>query len=249
MVEVFEGRIGGGKTYSAVVRILAHLAAGGTVATNVELIWEGCLRFVQRVYGVTLEREQLIMLKDEEITQFHKYTPSGSSEMSVLVVLDEVHLHFNARDFGSNDKNFRETFTFLTQSRKVCTDVIFISQSMFNIDKQFVRQVQYIWRFRDMSKWRIPGLGIASPFKGILAVQFDLDGKTILQREFVPKNKAVFQCYNTNALLRPFPRLGQAGKRQLKKKEQPLIQKITALVVLADLVLVGLLLAKIFRVL
>jgi hypothetical protein len=123
------------------------------------------------------------------------------------VVIDEAHLTFNARDFAQTDKLYRETLTFLTQSRKVNTDVIFIAQSVLNMDKQFMRLVQFIWRFRDLAKWKIPGLGINYPFKQILAVQFDYDGKTILQRSFVNKDKRIFGLYNTNSLIREFPRL------------------------------------------
>lgn len=81
---------------------------------------------------------------------------SVSAELPVLVVIDEVHLTFNARDYAKTDKLYWETLTFLTQSRKVHTDVIFISQSVLNMDKQFMRLVQYIWRFRDLSRWKIP---------------------------------------------------------------------------------------------
>jgi hypothetical protein len=75
------------------------------------------------------------------------------------------------------------------------------------MDKQFMRLVQFIWRFRDLAKWKIPGLGIAYPLKQILAVQFDYDGKTVLQRSFIQKDKRIFGLYNTNSLIREFPRL------------------------------------------
>lgn len=222
MIEVFEGRLGGGKTYSAVVRMVGQVAQGGVICTNVDLRWPAIKRFCAGRFGVMVEDDQLIKLEDEQVYEFHRFTPSGTPEMPVLVVLDEAHIHFNARDFAQTDKKYRETLVFLTQSRKVSTDIIFISQSLFNLDKQFARLVQYVWRFRDMSKWRIPGLGITSPWKGILAVQFDYDGKTVLQRQFVNKDKAVFGCYNTNALLRGFPRLdGVNTARKLKRVQRP----------------------------
>ncbi len=78
-----------------------------------------------------------------------------------------------------------------------------------------MRLVQFIWRFRDLAKWKIPGLGIAYPLKQILAVQFDYDGKTVLQRSFIQKDKRIFGLYNTNSLIREFPRLTVA---QTKRK-------------------------------
>jgi zona occludens toxin (predicted ATPase) len=221
VIECYEGRLGGGKTYSAVVRIVDHLRRGGLVATNVELRWEPVAKYIADCFGVVVESSQLIRLEDEQIGLFHRHTPSGTAALPVLVVIDEAHLNFNSRDYAKTDKLYRETLTFLTQSRKVHTDVIFISQSVLNMDKQFMRLVQFIWRFRDLSKWKIPGIGIPYPLQQILCVQFDYDGRTILQRQFVRKNKRVFALYETNSLLREFPRLdGVQTKRDLKKIER-----------------------------
>jgi hypothetical protein len=207
MIELYEGRLGGGKTYSATVRMVDHVRRGGVVCTNVEIKWDAVKDYIAKQFGLVAEDEQFIPLTDDEIGLFHRHTPSGTPELPVLVVIDEAHLTFNARDFAQTDKLYRETLTFLTQSRKVNTDVIFIAQSVLNMDKQFMRLVQFIWRFRDLGKWKIPGLGIKYPFKQLLAVQFDYDGKTILQRSFVNKDKRIFGLYNTNSLIRQFPRL------------------------------------------
>ena len=218
MIECYEGRLGGGKTYSAVVRIVDHLRRGGLVATNVELKWDRIVEYAGDRFGVVVESDQIIRLADEQIGLFHRHTPSGTAGLPVLVVIDEAHLTFNSRDYAKTDKLYRETLTFLTQSRKVHTDVIFISQSVLNMDKQFMRLVQFIWRFRDLSKWKIPGLGLAWPINQILCVQFDYDGRTVLQRQFINKDKRIFALYETNSLLREFPRLdGVQTQRQLKK--------------------------------
>ncbi len=218
MIELFEGRLGGGKTYNAVVRMVAHLARGGTICTNVEIIWPAIQEYVAKRWGLMVEDDQCIRLEDEQIFTFHRYTPSGTADLPVLVVVDEAHLHFNARDHGTTDRKFRETLTFLTQSRKVNTDVIFISQSILNMDRQFGRLVQYIWRFRDLSKWKIPGLGISYPFPQILCVQYDYDGRTMLNRSFANKDVRIFGLYNTNSLIRPFVRLEDVKtKRELAK--------------------------------
>ncbi len=220
MIELYEGRLGGGKTYSAAVRMVDHVRRGGIVCTNVELIWSNFKKYISDLYGLEAEDDQFIPLREEQVGLFHRFTPSGTVELPVLVVIDEAHLVFNARDFAQTDKLYRETLTFLTQSRKVNTDVIFIAQSVLNMDKQFMRLVQFIWRFRDLAKWKIPGLGIPYPLKQILAVQFDYDGKTVLQRSFINKDKRIFGLYNTNSLIREFPRLGNINtKRQLQKTQ------------------------------
>jgi zona occludens toxin (predicted ATPase) len=215
MIELYEGRLGGGKTYSACVRMVDQVARGGLIATNIEIVWDKFSEYIENKFNVVPERDQFISLQDEQIGLFHRFTPSGTAELPVLVVIDEAHLTFNSRDFAQTDKLYRETLTFLTQSRKVNTDIIFIAQSVLNMDKQFMRLVQFIWRFRDLAKWKIPGLGIPYPLKQILAVQFDYDGKTVLQRSFIQKDKRIFGLYNTNSLIREFPRLTVA---QTKRK-------------------------------
>jgi hypothetical protein len=218
MIELYEGRLGGGKTYSAAVRMVDHVRRGGIVCTNIELVWPAFKEYIRKSYGLEAEDDQFISIREEQVGLFHRFTPSGTAELPVLVVIDEAHLTFNARDFAQTDKLYRETLTFLTQSRKVNTDIIFIAQSVLNMDKQFMRLVQFIWRFRDLAKWKIPGLGIPYPLKQILAVQFDYDGKTVLQRSFVSKDKRIFGLYNTNSLIREFPRLGNINtKRSLKR--------------------------------
>jgi len=219
VIEIFEGRLGGGKTYSAVVRIVDHVRRGGLVCTNVEIKWDAIKTYCADKWAVLVEDDQVIKLADEEIGEFFRHTPSGTVELPVLVVVDEAHLNFNARDWN---KSSRELLSFLTQSRKVSTDIIFISQSADNIDKQFRRLVQYVWRFRDMKKFKIAGLGVGWPLDQILICQYDYDGKTMLHREFVGKDKRIFGLYNTNSLLRQFPRLeGQKTKRVLKKTDKP----------------------------
>jgi hypothetical protein len=227
MIELFEGRLGGGKTYNAVVRMVAQLARGGTVCTNVQIIWPAIVEYVAKRWGVVLERDQCIELQDEQIFLFHRYIPKGDKDLPVLVVVDEAHLHFNARDHAQTDRKFRETLTFLTQSRKVNVDVIFISQSILNMDRQFGRLVQYIWRFRDLSKWKIPGLGLSYPFQQILCVQYDYDGRTMLNRAFQQKDTRIFSLYNTDAIVRPFITLENVvTKRSLAKVEKRKLTKM-----------------------
>jgi hypothetical protein len=114
------------------------------------------------------------------------------------------------------------------------------------MDKQFMRLVQFIWRFRDLAKWKIPGLGLQYPFKQILAVQFDYDGKTIMQRSFVRKDKRIFGLYNTNSLIRAFPRLDNVKTNlKLAKVERKRMKFLLPLGIVFGLVCAFLLYKKI----
>lgn len=241
MIEIFEGRLGGGKTYSAVYRGMCHFLRGGTVCTNIDLNWDGCCKYARDRFGLELERDQFIYLSDEQIPAFHKHTPSGTGELPVLVIIDEAPLNFDSRDFAQNYKDNREVYTFSRQSRKTDTDLILIAQDATDLDKKLRNLSQYTWRFRDLSKWKIPGLGMKFPFNWILCVQMDYDGKTMLDKNFIPKDKGIFRCYNTKSLLRRFERLeGIQTKRTLKRVKRPFpVKPILGGVLAVDAVLIA----------
>jgi|GEM_PF-3211739 len=249
-IEIFEGRIGSGKSYAAVRKIAAHLADGLTACTNIAINWQGLVAFVANEYGVEIQPEQLIDLQDVDIGEFHRVTPMGSPGAPVLVVLDECHLAFNARDWNQTS---RELLAFLTQSRKQDTDIVFISQSAENIDKQFRRLVQYVWRFRDLRKTTVPGLGMnfntmiqvvsfgLMSGEVLLACQYDYDGKTLMSREFVSMDKRVFAAYDTKALLSSFMRSGQRGRLKMERRRGrrafAILRVVMLLVLIAGVVL------------
>jgi hypothetical protein len=232
MIEVFEGRLGGGKTYSAVSRMMSYLASGGAIYTNIELNLEAVRDYLRAVHRWELQPGQYTLLQDDQVGLFHRYTSPGTPDCPSLVVIDEAHIWFNARDWSQCS---RELLTFLTQSRKQSTDIIFISQSCHNMDKQFMRLIQYIWTFRDMTRSRIKAgpVSFGWPFDQILCNQWDYDGKTLLSRKWEKKDKRIFACYNTFVLLRKFPRLeGQQtdfrGQGKIKPKWRGVVARIAA---------------------
>jgi len=230
-IEILTGTLGSGKTYSAVDRwIAAVLGAGGTVSTNVALKWEGMARLCAQRYNVRIERDQYIDLLDKDISEFHALTPAGTAEQNSLIVIDEGQLDFNSRDWG---KTSRDLLSFLTQSRKENTDILFISQAAENLDKQFRRLAEFYWTFRDMSRWTVPGLGVSFPAlvkfftfganngQYILACKWDRDGRTLLEKHWVRKDQAVFDSYNTKALVKAFARAGVAQRKALHQIVTP----------------------------
>jgi len=243
MIEFYEGSLGGGKTYCAVVRILEHFAAGGVVATNITLEWDSVVAYVQRAHGVTLQASQYWKLKNEELTNFHRNTPSGTQDMAVLIVIDEAHLYWNSRAWKDTQDNQSEMLAFLTQSRKFATDLIIITQSIRNVDTQFVRLLQYVWRFFDFQRFklRLPLIGsIKWPFPQTRATQYHSDGKTIFSSRMVWRHSAIFKLYTTTEVLRKLPRAGQVERAKLEKvagfKSRQWASALLSLVVLAGCV-------------
>jgi len=206
MIEIFEGRIGGGKTYSSVLRMLDFWDNSGTVATNVAIKWDEIKAHGEEFRGWKYDDRQKIVLDgDDQMRAFHRFLPRVS-----LAVLDEAHLWWNNRDWALTE---RELLGFLTQSRKYQVDVIFITQASANLDKQFARLVSLVWRFRDMENWRVPGVGVGMPpgfNKYILQTGFDYgELREPVVRKWVTKDPKIFKLYDTNAVYRTAYELAQ----------------------------------------
>jgi hypothetical protein len=172
------------------------VARGGHVFTNVELSLDGFRDLVVKSFRVKPNLEkQLHFLTGDQIPLFHRAIAAGDMSLPVLVVIDEAHLWFNAREWAKTSK---ELLTFLTQSRKVSIDIIFITQAATNIDKQFRSLIQYLWAFKDLRKllswWPLPS---------IMCCRFDVDGQTLQGWNIIRKRQLVFDAYDTNALLKP----------------------------------------------
>lgn len=220
MIAIYEGKIGGGKTYLAVCRILAHLAKGGTVFTNVELRLEGVAAWLKQTHGLELDPEAIRFLNESESWDFHKYLRAGR-EINTLCVIDEAHLWFNARDHAVTAATKRELITFLSQSRKLKVDVIFIVQAAENLDAQFRRLAQDIWRMKDLQRFRVPLLGISYPWPHTLAFRLDNGNMQVMEKKLLRREQLIYDSYNTNALLRPVEFAGEVqGVRELKRVDQ-----------------------------
>lgn len=221
MLSIFDGRPGDGKSYSAVaLKILPHLAAGGYVATNIEMNPDGVAAYILKRTGKVFNPDRLRILTEEEAPGFHKHIPPGNPDVQVLVVLDEAHLFFNSRDWAKSDKEHRGTFNLATQHRKYYLDIILITQHFANIDSQFLRLVEELWRFRDLGKWRLPVAGFGwfrIPFVRFLAIVFDRNGKTVLRRYWQQFDKLVGAAYNTRAVSKGSQMSGGVEKIELTR--------------------------------
>jgi len=219
MIEIIVGRLGGGKTCNAVARLVKYLAQGGIVVTNISLNWEAVCAYCRKRWGSVLDEKQLIAIADEDV--FHHEIPRGKPGSPTLVCVDEAHLWFD--QFGHSEKGRRELMAFLSQSRHVDVDVLLISQSELNMDRSFLRLVQYVWRYRDMQRLKMPVLGIYFPLPYFMAFQYDYDGKTLLDRKWIRKDGDIFRLYNTRELYRTFPLLDSVeanGFRRLSASER-----------------------------
>lgn len=216
MIEIFEGRLGGGKTYSALLRIESHLSRGGHVYTNVEVFADKLVQRLANKGWRGVGPDQVHFIASEEIARFYEVVPIGQRDLPVLVVVDEAHIWLDQRAF--NKRELDQLFFFLTQSRKQNTDIIFISQNKKNLDARISRLVQYVWTFRDMRKWRLPFFYVRWPFPHLVQTCWDYDGKTILLKKWLVWDAGVYSLYNTDAMLSDVARAGVVENKQIKRE-------------------------------
>lgn len=221
MIEIIEGRgVGAGKSYYACIRILSHLSAGGTVyaSDTFGIKWAEAEKLVANRYGVAIENDQFVTFPEGDIKRLHEVTPQGTPELPVLIVVDECHGELNARDWA--DKTKKDFFKWLTQSRHDDNDVIFISQSANNIDKQIARLVTYVTRIRNMKNFSFPGIG-KWPLRQFVINRFDQDGKTLLERKWIWHDTAIFKCYESKVMRGSHRRLAAAAvpRKQLSNSK------------------------------
>jgi hypothetical protein len=243
MLEIFDGRPGDGKTYSAMLKkILPHLAGGGFVATNIEVNPAGVAAWIKNRTGKIFQPDRLVSLDETDVPTFYRVVPRGSEDCQVLVVLDEAHLWFNSRDWKKNDDDFRETFNLATQHRKHWLDIILITQHFANIDSQFLRLTETIWRFRDLKKSPLWGV-FQIPFLRFVANVYDRNGKKKVDWSAYPFEKLVGDTYNTRATLRGSSMAGEVQKIKLDLDPQTArkVQNVRKFVQLA-IILFGVLL-------
>lgn len=224
-IEFITGPLGGGKTCFAVERILAALANGRTVCTNVELVWAECKAYVAARHGVELEDDQLAVIKgdSESLRKWHEGgLRRGTEGQPVLAVIDEIHLGANAQDWNSSDSKAtnRRGVELCTQARKLCIDLVFITQAQALANKQLRLLAEVRWVCRDLGKLNIPMFGKFWPWPLWLRVCRDMRDDRAIQDWRVQKpDRWVWKCYKTRQLIVDFG-LVQVTDRKLKKVKQ-----------------------------
>lgn len=119
----------------------------------------------------------------------------------VVYVLDEVHEFFNARKWADTGD---EALHYLSQHRKLGDDVICITQSIGNVDKQFRSVAQDFTYLRNHGKESMPLLGGIVRGARIFSRETYLEPFTGSQRSFESRVfrldvKGIASCYDTAA--------------------------------------------------
>jgi len=197
------GKLGGGKSWFSVRTMAARIAKGGIVVTNIELDAHA----IADHYGLPVEYvEDRIKLvdPDDEVSSDPWTWPIGDrrgrGSRRVLVVIDEAGEWFAAAESRKSQGAWR---SWLRQSDKRGQDVFLIVQHESILARQG-RVLCHRWfSLMDMSKWKIPKLGIGLPWpwnEQFKVIEYDYNGRDILDRYWLPRDRVVFGFYDTSAL-------------------------------------------------
>lgn len=243
-VTLVGGKPGNGKSLYAIQRAMDHWVRGHCVAISEHLhvYWDEfkvdpetgkkarytCKTFAREVCGVELQDEQFTIIKYDDIKDFYSVIPHGSTASPVLVILDEAHEEFNSRDWATLQKEHPKTHSFLSHARHYHCAVIFLSQSVVKIDKQFRELCQHVWHMLDMMKIGVPGLPFLRwpfPWWRFLRKQMDEDGRTVIHWEFFTLDKRLYDLYESYSDVRGVERNGSFKRLELNKVKRKLTMK------------------------
>lgn len=174
MITYICGKPGGGKSISAIREMIAEMENpnGRYIVTNLPLIlsewWER--------FGIGECEKRIRILGDEEIAQFylHRIGSAGSYDLpivtlaglayevpdlsfaaldtscnrGILYVIDEVHIHFHARQW---QRVGMATQYWATQHRKVNDRVLLLTQKIEQVEKQVRNLGQEYWLCTNLS--------------------------------------------------------------------------------------------------
>lgn len=240
MICLVTGKIGSGKTLHCVGLIAAHLSKGLTVYTNINLVFTEIQRYVRLRYRRLIVEDQIQYVDLAANDRWNEQIEWGSPGEPVLVVWDEIHLFFNARDWSKTQKLHAQMLSFLSQSRKADVDVMFIAQAAATLEKQFRLQCEWEYYCRKLKDIPIPIFG-SLPINRMLIVQKDMESDKAISRKVVPYDSRLWPSYDTRSFLDAEMRdaAGRVARRKAVQLEKiPLIPRNVAVAFLLAVVAV-----------
>lgn len=170
MIVFFVGTPGSGKTYEAVKKIVDNLRMGRTVCTNIDGMDDPrnheYIKSLVNLDDFTFA-QRFIYLGRDDVTCFWKtrkvektvFLPDGSTDLVVedrlicpkgsLIVIDEVHKHFNARAWQSKEN--LEMADWASTHRHDGYDLVLITQDIEKVEKQVRSLTEWCYFFRKVN--------------------------------------------------------------------------------------------------
>ncbi|MBT9168237.1 MAG: Zona occludens toxin [Syntrophomonadaceae bacterium] len=194
MIICYQGTPGSGKTYDAVIKIIANLKKGRKIYTNIDGLGDAvCREQIMRMAGLTEVQldMQLIHWDTSSVQGKEKvYNFMEHVEPRSYIVIDEIHKYFNCRDWQT-EKN-RLFAEWGSTHRHFGFDLLMITQDYEKIDKQVRSLIEYTYVYR-----KINFMGSMVKNKYIV---YSYSGEPVgryIVKSYGTYDKSIFHCYNS----------------------------------------------------
>lgn len=225
-VHFVSGKPGGGKTLFAMRLLIDELRRGPVrgrhIVTNVAVNFEGLAVYCEKesidLGGIHL-KDRITILDEENLRQFYLFRPgwrgvvqtvrggpqdgaeyvdfSGVRDNGVLYILDEIHIAFNSRAWQTTG---RCVIYYLSQHRKLGDEVLLITQSVNNVDRQMRSIAQDFSYVRNLKKERSGFFGMPGIFmRRTFLEPAGPTTRAIESKTFTLDVAGIATCYDTAA--------------------------------------------------
>jgi len=179
-MDFYEGTVRSGKSASAVTNAFRCLREGGVVGLNFDLVDNWSTIYARRILPPFASEKQIMKYSvdmyerafrigsvdslyelSEKLPNLVKGRRAKSREEKGFLVFDECGLFFNSRDWKGN----MEYINFFANSGKLKWEIVLISHSFEDIDKQIRAKIEYLTTYRNMQKLAILGIPLGSILK------------------------------------------------------------------------------------
>jgi hypothetical protein len=190
MIHFISGKPRGGKSLYGMRLLLNEIVHGDRyVMTNLAVKVGALSEYIQQKHPAAYARrtasglsltQQIFTLEDSDLAEFFCFRPEGRikgvsnrewtagirpdfsiAKSSVLYILDEVHIAFNARRWAETGT---QVLYYLSQHGKLGDDVVAITQHVKNVDRQFVSVAQDFTYVKNLAKSRMAYFQLPSMF-------------------------------------------------------------------------------------
>lgn len=183
----YTGTPGSGKSLRAMQEIEKYLNQGKNVIAN----------FPIKINSIKKAKGHFYYLPNDHINvqflvQFSKQRHALEKENQTLIVFDEASVKFNARDFSSKDR--MEFLNFFSQHRKYGYNILMITQSLRQIDRQVRDQFELEVKHRKLNNYKVFWM---LPFPLFISIKTHIAFKDKIEHEFFLYKKKYGEMYDT----------------------------------------------------
>lgn len=198
MIMLYSGTPGSGKSLHLAEKLYFRIRAGLPTICNFDVRVNYKKIKAKRFYDSFTYIDNLELTPQKLIAYSHAlFKNKRPKEGSILLVIDECQILFNARDWGRTGRN--EWLSFFTQHRKFGYDIILVSQFDRMIDRQIRSLIEYELVHRKVSNYGWMGklLSLFSVGNLFVSVKVWYPMKEKVGSQFFKAHKKYYSLYDT----------------------------------------------------